>query len=140
MSGGVALVTGASSGIGAATAAALARRGYRVVVHGRDEQAVAEVAKAVGGVPASADLEWVGGGGGGWGARGSRGVLWCPGLSPRRSSGGGARRIRDGGRGRFRLRRSRRLWCGVWSGGRRRFMCRGGCGCRWLCRGWLRGL
>ena len=53
---GVALVTGSSSGIGATTAAALARRGYRVVVHGRDEQATAAVAMAVGGVPVCADL------------------------------------------------------------------------------------
>jgi short-subunit dehydrogenase len=53
---GVALVTGASSGIGAVTAAALAERGYRVVVHGRDEQATAGVAMAVDGVPVCADL------------------------------------------------------------------------------------
>lgn len=52
----VALVTGASSGIGAATAAALARRGYRVVVQGRDEAALAEVAAKVAGIPVSADL------------------------------------------------------------------------------------
>jgi short-subunit dehydrogenase len=52
----VALVTGASSGIGTATALALARRGWRVVVHGRDEGAVHEVAEAVGGVPVCADL------------------------------------------------------------------------------------
>ncbi|MEY9889211.1 short-subunit dehydrogenase [Catenulispora sp. MAP12-49] len=56
MRAGVALVTGASSGIGAVTAAALARRGYRVVVHGRDERATAEVALAVDGVPVCADL------------------------------------------------------------------------------------
>ncbi|WP_228555071.1 SDR family NAD(P)-dependent oxidoreductase [Catenulispora pinisilvae] len=53
---GVALVTGASSGIGAATATALARRGYRVIVHGRDEKATAAVAVAVDGVPVCADL------------------------------------------------------------------------------------
>jgi short-subunit dehydrogenase len=52
----VALVTGASSGIGAATASALARRGYRVVVQGRNEKAVAEVAARVAGVPVCADL------------------------------------------------------------------------------------
>jgi short-subunit dehydrogenase len=56
----VALVTGASSGIGAATAAALARRGFRVVVHGRDEQATAGVAMAVDGVPVCADLAFAG--------------------------------------------------------------------------------
>jgi NAD(P)-dependent dehydrogenase (short-subunit alcohol dehydrogenase family) len=53
---GVALVTGASSGIGAATAQALARRGWRVVVHGRDEEAVRAAAEAVCGVPVCADL------------------------------------------------------------------------------------
>lgn len=52
----VALVTGASSGIGAVTATALARRGFRVVVHGRDERATADVALAVDGVPVCADL------------------------------------------------------------------------------------
>src|SRR2546430_1174153 len=51
MTNRVALVTGASSGIGAATATALARRGYRVVVQGRDEAALAEVAARVNGVP-----------------------------------------------------------------------------------------
>lgn len=56
MSRAVALVTGASSGIGAVTATALARRGYLVVVHGRDERATAGVAMAVGGVPVCADL------------------------------------------------------------------------------------
>lgn len=54
--GRVALVTGASSGIGAATAAALSLRGFRVVVHGRDERATADVAARVGGVPVCADL------------------------------------------------------------------------------------
>jgi short-subunit dehydrogenase len=52
----VALVTGASSGIGSATAAALARRGYRVVVHGRDEDALAKVARRVDGVAVAVDL------------------------------------------------------------------------------------
>ena len=56
----VALVTGASSGIGAATAAALSRRGYRVVVHGRDADAATGVAAKVGGVPLTADLSRAG--------------------------------------------------------------------------------
>jgi short-subunit dehydrogenase len=60
MTARVALVTGASSGIGAATAAALARRGFRVVVQGRDERTVAEVATKVAGVPVCADLSRAG--------------------------------------------------------------------------------
>jgi short-subunit dehydrogenase len=50
------LVTGASSGIGAATALRLAREGALVLVHGRDEPAVTGVARRTGGVPVLGDL------------------------------------------------------------------------------------
>jgi 3-oxoacyl-[acyl-carrier protein] reductase len=60
----VALVTGSSRGIGAAIAAAFAQAGARVVLHGRDEAALAAVRTRIGGdiltvtgdVTASADL------------------------------------------------------------------------------------
>jgi short-subunit dehydrogenase len=52
----VVLVTGASSGIGRATAQALARRGARLLLHGRDERALAELAALTGGTPLAADL------------------------------------------------------------------------------------
>ncbi|MDT7609369.1 MAG: hypothetical protein QOG96_3872 [Pseudonocardiales bacterium] len=52
LSGRIALVTGATSGIGRATAIQLAREGAEVIVHGRDpergEQVVAEIAGALG--------------------------------------------------------------------------------------------
>jgi short-subunit dehydrogenase len=54
--GRVALVTGASSGIGRATAVELARRGARVVVHGRDPERTREVATLVGGASVLCDL------------------------------------------------------------------------------------
>ncbi|MFI0462608.1 SDR family NAD(P)-dependent oxidoreductase [Saccharopolyspora sp. 5N102] len=54
--GRTALVTGASSGIGAATAAELGSRGCRVVLVGRDERRLAEVAGRTGGQPLPADL------------------------------------------------------------------------------------
>lgn len=55
-SGARALVTGASSGIGAATAQALAAREVRVVVTGRDAGRLAVVAERVGGEAVVADL------------------------------------------------------------------------------------
>lgn len=54
--GRVALVTGASSGIGRATAIALARGGAEVLVHGRDRSRSAEVARLVDGVALLGDL------------------------------------------------------------------------------------
>lgn len=54
--GAVALVTGASSGIGAAIARELADAGARVVAHGRDERRTAEVAHQTGGTALVADL------------------------------------------------------------------------------------
>jgi len=56
LEGGRALVTGASSGIGAATARALAARGMAVILAGRDPDALATVAKDTGGVVIVGDL------------------------------------------------------------------------------------
>ncbi len=54
--GSTALVTGATSGIGRATAIALAQAGARVIVTGRDSQALAEVRDATSGTAVAADL------------------------------------------------------------------------------------
>ncbi|MBM4437953.1 MAG: SDR family NAD(P)-dependent oxidoreductase [Actinobacteria bacterium] len=56
LAGAVVLVTGASSGIGRATAAALARAGALVVAHGRNAPALAGVATELGVHPVAADL------------------------------------------------------------------------------------
>jgi NAD(P)-dependent dehydrogenase (short-subunit alcohol dehydrogenase family) len=56
LTGAIVLVTGASGGIGRATAVALAGAGAQVVCAGRDTTATVEVAKAVGGTALTADL------------------------------------------------------------------------------------
>jgi short-subunit dehydrogenase len=56
ISGCVALVTGASSGIGRDTAIRLSRQGAKVILHGRDEQALAGLAESLDGVALPGEL------------------------------------------------------------------------------------
>ena len=57
IAGSTALVTGASGGIGRATALELARRGARIKATGRDAAALDDVARRTGGEWLAADLE-----------------------------------------------------------------------------------
>jgi NAD(P)-dependent dehydrogenase (short-subunit alcohol dehydrogenase family) len=56
LTGAVALVTGGSSGIGAATARALTAAGARVLIAGRDPARLAAIAGQTGGIALTADL------------------------------------------------------------------------------------
>jgi short-subunit dehydrogenase len=56
LSGAVALVTGASAGIGRAVATTFATQGAQVLVHGHDRERTQQVAKAIGATPLVADL------------------------------------------------------------------------------------
>src|SRR5262249_13190268 len=56
IAGAIALVTGASSGVGRATSHALAERGATLLLHGRDRSALDEVARRTGGTVLVEDL------------------------------------------------------------------------------------
>jgi short-subunit dehydrogenase len=56
LTGAVALVTGGSSGIGAATARALAGAGARLLIAGRDPARLRDIAGQTGGIPLACDL------------------------------------------------------------------------------------
>ena len=64
LDGRIALVTGASAGIGAEVAEQLAAAGARLVVHGRDKERTEAVAERTGGVPVLGDLAVPGAAGG----------------------------------------------------------------------------
>lgn len=61
LEGSIALVTGASSGIGRAVAPLLAERGATLALAGRDQAALASIAERTGGLPLAADLAAPGG-------------------------------------------------------------------------------
>jgi short-subunit dehydrogenase len=61
LEGSIALVTGASSGIGRALSPLLAARGASLALAGRDAAALAEIAERTGGQPLTADLASPGG-------------------------------------------------------------------------------